>query len=215
MVVEPSELDSPFVLSSDSGERIVLLVMPTEFSYGSIKLAISVKGKNMYNKEELPRFVDHMRQAIQESRGSNNCAKQQHFGYSGNNRVEGPRILTVLTKDEVEASSSMFGAVKLLMEYAYEAIRKIGKCLQGQKEDVWNKSGNMIKKHIDMWQHANYVATLLDKTETCYKINKNIVGCLHTSTSIGSGLSKTHRDPEKAGWEWGGLPDFHKSNAER
>jgi hypothetical protein len=61
MVVEPSELDSPFVLSSDSGERILLMVMPTEFSYGSIDLAILAKGKNMYDKEELPRFVEHMR----------------------------------------------------------------------------------------------------------------------------------------------------------
>jgi hypothetical protein len=62
LVVEPSELDTPFVLLSDSGEQIVMLVMPTEFSYGSLNLAILAKGKNnKYNKEVLPRFIDHMR----------------------------------------------------------------------------------------------------------------------------------------------------------
>jgi hypothetical protein len=101
LVVEPSELDSPFVLSSDSGRRIVMLVIPTEYSYGSVTLAISAKGIERFDKEELPRFVDHMRGVIKQSAGSNNRAKQQHYGYLGNNRVEGPWILTVMTKDEV------------------------------------------------------------------------------------------------------------------
>jgi hypothetical protein len=85
LVVEPSELDSPFVLSGDSGRRIVMLVIPTEYSYGSVTLAISAKGIDMFDKEELPRFVDHMRGVIKQSAGSNNRAKQQHYGYSGNN----------------------------------------------------------------------------------------------------------------------------------
>ena len=69
LVVEPCDLDSPFVLlSGDSGEQIVLLVLPMELSYGSIHLAILAKGKNTCDKGELPRFVDHMRQVIKESR---------------------------------------------------------------------------------------------------------------------------------------------------
>jgi hypothetical protein len=217
LVVEPSELDSPFMLCSDSGERIVMLVIPTEYSYGSITLAILAKGEEMFNKEELPRFVDHMRGVIKQSAGRNYRAKQQHYGYSGNNRVEGPRILTVLTKDEVRASNKVIGAIKLLREvgggdrkrYDYEVIKTIGKSLEEQLEDAWKGSRKMIIRHMEMWQHATDITTLLDKPEACYEINQEIVGCLHTSASIGSGLSETHIDHGNAGWEWGGLPDFH------
>ena len=59
----------------------------------------------------------------------------------------------------------------------------------------------MIKRHLEMWQRATYITTLLDKPEACYEINQEIVGCLHTSASIGLGLSETHIDHGNAGWE--------------
>jgi hypothetical protein len=71
---------------------------------------------------------------------------------------------------------------------------------------------NLIKvsKHMLMWENAKYICSLLgDETPSCYKLDSKIVGCLHTSASIGSGLSPTHRDPGNAGWERGALPDFH------
>jgi hypothetical protein len=76
LIVQPYELDSPFVLLSESGEWIVMLVIPMEFLYGSLSQAIVVEGKNMYNKEKLASsFIDHMSQVINESVGNNNHAK--------------------------------------------------------------------------------------------------------------------------------------------
>ena len=68
---------------------------------------------------------------------------------------------------------------------------------------VWKGSWKMIERHMEMWQHANYITTLLDKPEACYEINQEIVRCLHMLASIGSGLSETHIDHGNAGWEWG------------
>jgi hypothetical protein len=126
-----------------------------------------------------------------------------------------------LTKEEASKehdTSKFVYAVKLLREiageeqkkYEYSVIRKIGKAMQRQLRDVSNKFDKSIKTHMSMWENAKYICTLLgDETRSCYELDSNIVGCLHTSASIGSGLSTTHRDPGNAGWEWGALPDFH------
>ena len=76
-------------------------------------------------------------------------------------------------------------------------------------QHVWKGLGKMMKKNLEMWWSATYTTTLLDNPEACYEINQEIVGCLHTLASIGSGLNETHFDPGYAGWEWGGLPAFH------
>jgi hypothetical protein len=154
--------------------------------------------------------------------GNTSRAKQRHYKYSGNNQVEGPQeVHSVLTKEETSKehdTSKFVYAVKLLREiageeqkkYEYSVIQKIGKAMQRQLRDVSNKFDKSIKTHMLMWENAKYICTLLgDETRSCYKLDSNIVGCLHTLASIGSGLSTTHRNPRNAGWEWGALPDFH------
>jgi hypothetical protein len=220
-VVQPCDLGSPFVLTMEPGGEVVLVVMPTKMSYGNLTLEICRERKNRYNDDNLPYFIGHMTRKMLEAKGKTSRARQQHYGYSGNNRVEGPRLHTVLTKEEVSKehdTSKFVYTVKLLREiardekkkYEYSVIRKIGKAMQRQLRDVSKKFDKSITTHMSMWENAKYICTLLgDETRSCYELESNIVGCLHTSASIGLGLSPTHRDPGNAGWEWGALPDFH------
>lgn len=78
-------------------------------------------------------------------------------------------------------------------------IRWFGELGMLQLEGILEKFDQSMKTHLSMWQNANYVCTLLGhKTPACYKLDSNIVGCLHTSASLGSGLAPTHRDPRNA-----------------
>jgi hypothetical protein len=221
IVVQPCNLGFLFVLTMEPGSEVVLMVMPTKVSYGNLKLEISRGQKNRYNDNNLLYFIGHMTWKMLEATGKTSHDKQQHYGYTGNNQVEGPQLHTVLTKEEAskEHDTSRFVyAVKLLKEigrdekkkYEYSVISKMGKAMQRQLRDVSKIFDKSIKTQLLILGNAKYICTLLgDKTRSCYKLETNIVGCLHTSASIGSGFSQTHRDPGNAGWEWGALPDFH------
>jgi hypothetical protein len=119
-------------------------------------------------------------------------------------------------------TSKLVYSVKLLREIAreeqkkceYSVIWTIGKAMQRQLQGISNNFDQSTQ--VSMWENAKYICTLLgDRTRPCYELDSNIVGCLHTSASIGLGLSPTHRDPRNAGWEWGALPDFHVNLTQR
>jgi hypothetical protein len=90
IVVQPCNLGSPFVLTTEPGSEVVLVVMPIKMLYGNLKLEISRERKNRYNDDNSPYFIGQLTHKMLEATGKTSHAKQQHYGYSGNNQVEGP-----------------------------------------------------------------------------------------------------------------------------
>jgi hypothetical protein len=82
IVVQPCNLGSPLILTTEVGSKVVMVVMPTKISYRNLKLAITRERKNRYNDNKLPDFIAHMIWKIMKTAGNTSHAKQQHYGYS-------------------------------------------------------------------------------------------------------------------------------------
>jgi hypothetical protein len=82
IVVQPCNLGSPLILTTEVGSKVVMVVMPTKISYRNLKLAITRERKNRYNDNKLPDFIAHMIWKIMKTAGNTGHAKQQQYGYS-------------------------------------------------------------------------------------------------------------------------------------
>jgi hypothetical protein len=230
LVIEPSLLEESFILTSQVDGRLLFLVLPIEYSYAELWEVINDighiyqnEGCFRYENNNWTQFVKYMLEKIEKRKpqGSSIREKQVHYGYSGNSRVEGMRLHTVLTKEEsIITNHTVRHGVKLLrllkesgssqeMEYEYDMLRRIGDSLLRLLKRHWKDAKEIVKDQMSMWEKAEYVTTFVENCKEWNKINRNIVGGLHTSASVGTGLSKTHSDKGNSVCEWGALPDFH------
>jgi hypothetical protein len=91
IVVQPCNLGLPFVLTTEPGGEVVLVVMPTKMLYGNLTLEISRERKNRYNDENLLYFIEHMTWKMLEATGkravqdSSTTATQETIKWKGLN----------------------------------------------------------------------------------------------------------------------------------
>lgn len=150
LVIEPSLLEEPFILTSQVDGRLLFLVLPIEYSYAELWEVINDIGTVYesggcfhYENNNWTEFVKYMLEKIEKRKpqGSTIREKQVHYGYSGNSHVEGMRLHMVLTKEEsINTNGKVHHGVKLLrllkqsgsyeqMEYEYDMLRRIGDSL--------------------------------------------------------------------------------------
>jgi 23S rRNA maturation-related 3'-5' exoribonuclease YhaM len=98
------------------------LVLPIEYSYAELWEVINDidniyqnEGCFHYENNNWTQFVKYMLKKIEKRTCSFIREKQVHYGYSGNSRVEGMRLHTVLTKEEsIITNRKVRHGVKLL-----------------------------------------------------------------------------------------------------
>jgi hypothetical protein len=139
-------------------------------------------------------------------------------------------LCTPLQTEINESDSQGFPrTVKLLWKYKGEdtvrnfnmddAVKSVGNnilSILSQNSDI----SHALIEQKEWWSFAKNLhsrITVAEANKTVLDLNENVVGCYHTTGTIGTGFEKTsptHTDTQSASVNWAGLPDFHMNLAE-